>query len=480
MKICCLNLPWEEAGSWGIRAGCRFPNLMPSRHNSYVPFPFLLAYTASFLASRGFDSIVIDGVAERCSAQSLLERLRAYAPDLILAETSTTSIRNDLRLLQEIKSHLPSAKVALYGPHVSVLPHEGLKGGVDFVLAGEPELTSHALAQAIDQGSDPAGIPGLAYRDSEGVMHVNPRPPLVKDLDSLPFPMRDTVPLESYVVPGFPTPVVFMYGSRGCPFRCSYCLWPQTLFEPGLYRFRSPENIVKEMIHVLERFPGTRSFFFDDDTFNLGRDRLLQFADEMDRRGLRIPWGMNARADNWDLELLERLKRSGLFTVRIGIESGDQRVLDRCGKALDLEQARQMLVLSDRMGIRNHVSFMVGLAGETWESVSNTIRYIKSLPVDSVQVSVAVPFPGTTYFKYVEEHNLLETLDWAQYSGSGNAVMRTETMSAAELRSAILKVRRQVYFSPRFIKRRFAYVRDLRDLFAILRKALRLLIPGAR
>jgi len=475
MKICCLNLPWEESGSWGIRAGCRFPNLMPSQHNSYVPFPFLLAYTASYLAERGFETVLIDGVAERCSPAALIERIQAMVPGLIVAETATTSLRNDLQQLQEIKAQVPTVKVALYGPHVSVLPEEGLTGAVDYVLVGEPELTSGELAHALDQGLDPRGIAGLAYREGDGSVHVNPRRGLIEDLDALPFPMRATVPLDRYVVPGFPTPVVFMYGSRGCPFRCNYCLWPQTLFEPGSYRPRAPEKIVEEMLQVLDKYPNTKSFFFDDDTFNLGRERLLSFADELDRRGLKIPWGMNARADNWDKELLERLQRTGLFTLRIGIESGDQRVLDACGKGLNLEQARRMLVLSNGLGISNHVSFMVGLAGETWESVHNTVAYIKSLPVDSVQFSVAVPFPGTEYYRYVEAHQFFETRDWSLFSGSENAVMRTEQMSAAELRRAITQVRRRVYFSPRFIRRRFAYVRDFRDLYAILRKVFRLL-----
>jgi radical SAM superfamily enzyme YgiQ (UPF0313 family) len=230
---------------------------------------------------------------------------------------------------------------------------------------------------------------------------------------------------------------------------------------------------------VLEHFPDTRSFFFDDDTFNLGRARLVRFAEEMKRRGLRIPWGMNARADNWDRELLERLVQTGLFTLRIGIESGDQEVLDRCKKGIDLEAARQMLRMSDELGISNHISFVIGLPGESRDSVDNTVRFIKSVPVDSVQFSVAIPFPGTEFHDELERRGHIVTRDWRKYNGYDHVVMRTESLSAEEVMEAITRARRRVYLSPRFIKRRLAYLRDLRDLGALARKVYRLLMPRA-
>jgi radical SAM superfamily enzyme YgiQ (UPF0313 family) len=477
MRVCLVNPPWEDNGRWGIRAGCRFPNLMPRKHNSYVPFPFLLAYTGAYLESSGVDVLLIDGVAERCDTPSFLARIRLFSPDLVVAETASTSLAHDLELLSQVKSENPSAHVTLYGPHVSVLPQDALiSPAVDSVALGEPEHTIRELVESLGQGKGLERILGLAYREADGAIRFNPRRPLIQDLDSLPYPKRAELPMERYSVPGFPSPVVFMYASRGCPHRCTFCLWPQTIFEKGNYRPRAPERIVEEMAHVLDEFPSTRSVFFDDDTFNIGRDRLIRFADELDRRKIRIPWGMNARADHWDRELLERLAATGLFTLRLGIESGDQAVLDTCGKALNLEDARNNLHLAHEVGIRNHVSFMIGLAAETPDSVEKTIRFAKSIPADSVQFSVAVPFPGTDYHRYVEAQGFLVTRDYRLYSGSDNAVMRTEAMSAEEIRHAIVHARRRVYFSPRFIARRLRYVRDPRDLLAIVRKVTRLLV----
>lgn len=480
MKVCVVNAPWEEGDRWGIRAGCRFPNLTIKRTNSYVPFPFLIAYAASYLESHGFDVLAIDGVAERCDRESFLRRIADYAPDLIVAETSTTSLLHDLELLGEVKTRQPAARVAIYGPHVSVRPEDALESPViDFVINGEPEITSGELARALDEGSDVARVAGLVLRGKGGsIEKTAPRTPLA-DIDTLPLPMRRGLPMDRYAVPGFPSPVVFMYGSRSCPFQCTFCLWPQTIYAGASFRPRAAEKIVDEMEAVLREFPDTKSFFFDDDTFNLGRSRLIRFADEMKRRGLSIPWGMNARADNWDRELLERLIETGLFTLRIGIESGDQEVLDRCKKGIDLGEAREMLKLSGELGISNHISFVIGLPGETRETVESTVRFIKSVPADSVQFSVAIPFPGTEFHDQVEQAGHIVTRDWPKYNGYDHVVMRTESLSADEVMQAITRARRKVYFSPRFIKRRLGYLRDLRDLGALARKVVRLVLPRA-
>lgn len=480
MKVCVANAPWEQDGKWGIRSGCRFPNLMPKKHNSYVPFPFLLAYTAAYLESRGCEVLAIDGIAERCSHDAFLDRVSGFGPALLVAETATTSFQHDLALLDRLKQRTPEIRIALYGPHISAIPQDALNHhAIDFAINGEPELTSLELAETLSGKGDLSKVLGLVYRDSNGQTRMNPRRPQLADIETLPYPKRDGLPLHRYHVPGFPEQVMFIYASRGCPFQCTFCLWPQTVFERGTYRPRAAEKIVNEMVYLRKKYPSVRSFFFDDDTFNLGRARVMEFAAQMKRHNLKIPWGMNARADHWDREMLERLIETGLFTLRIGIESGDQAVLDRTKKGLNLEQARKTLELTHSLGIENHVSFMVGLAGETPESIENTIRYIKSIPVDSVQISVATPFPGTELHQFVQNKGFIVNNDWSQYSGSENAVMRTESMSADEIREAIVHLRRKVYFSPRFVRRRLSYVKNVSDLVALSKKVVRLALHRA-
>jgi radical SAM superfamily enzyme YgiQ (UPF0313 family) len=478
MKACFLNLPWEEDNRRGIRAGCRFPNLQAKHTNSYVPFPFLLAYAASYSQLHGAQAMCIDGIAERCPLTSVIQRVRAFAPDLVVAETSTTSLAHDLAALAAIKRAAPATRIALYGPHVHERAEDGLREpAVEFVLRGEPEATSLELLRTICSGRSGARLSGVIARDGEGLV-AGPDRPLIHDIDSLPYPMREGMPLTAYNVPGFPPPVMFIYGSRGCPYPCTFCLWPQTMLK-GNYRMRAGEKIAEEIAWVLEHYPQTRSFFFDDDTFNLGRERCLRFAAEMERRKLRVPWGMNARADNWDRELMERLVRTGLFTIRVGVESGDPDVLSRTKKGITLDQVRATLKLAHSLGVRNHVSFMIGLPGETERSVDNTIRFIKSVPVDSVQFSVAIPFPGTSLFREVEQRGLLLSSEWPQFNGFDHVVARTDEMTIEAIHRAIDRARRSVYLSPRFILRRLSYIRDFRDLSALVHKALRLVTPWA-
>ena len=477
MRTAFVNLSWEENGRTGIRAGCRFPNLTIKKTNSYVPFPFLLAYAASYSESRGVEVLCIDGVAERATLSSVLKRIHDFSPDLIVAEISATSLKYDLVALERLRDMVPKSPIAVYGSHTDVRPLDALNcQAISFVIKGEPEQTSYELVRAISKKEAPFGVAGLTFRNVAGDLMQSPSRQPILDLDSLPYPKRHGMPMDNYHVPGFPNPVTFMYGSRGCPFKCTFCLWPQTNLK-GNYRNRAGEKIAAEMAWVLEQFPNTKSFFFDDDTFNLGRTRVMNFAAEMKRLKLRVPWGMNARADNWDRELMERLVETGLFTLRIGIESGDQTVLDRTLKEINLDQARKTLEMSHGLGIKNHLSFVIGLPGETPESVENTIQFIKSVPADSVQFSVAVPFPGTALHDYVTRNNLLVTEDWSKYNGFDHVVMQTEAMSAGDVARAVTRARRKVYFSPQFIKRRLGYIRNLDDFGAIARKAWRLVAP---
>lgn len=480
MKACVVNPPWEVADRTGIRAGCRFPNLTYRNTNRYIPFPYLVGYTASYLESHGVDVLAIDGCAERVPVEAFCDRITRFEPDLLIAETSTTSLGYDLEVLARLRRAVPDIRIAVYGSHTDVRPEDALvANGADYVIQGEPELTSLELLRDVAGGGDGSAIAGVARRDPEGRIVVGPRRGLVPDIDALPYPKRDAFPMETYHVPGFPHPVAYMYAGRGCSYKCNFCLWPQTT-SPGAFRPRSGEAIVAEMAWVLERYPRTRSFFFDDDTFNLlGRKRMLAFADEMDRRGLRIPWGCNARADHWDAEVLARLVATGLFTLRLGIESGDQRVLDRTGKGLNLLEARAMLKMSDSLGIQNHIMFVIGLPGETRESVENTIAFIKSVPCHSVQFSVAIPFPGTTFYQEAQAKGHLVTDDWSKYSGFDHVVVRTDELDAEEVGKALARARRSVYFSPRFIRRRVGYIRSLRDVSALARKAFRLVSSSA-
>src|SRR5262245_37422602 len=192
MKACVVNPPWEVAERTGIRAGCRFPNLTYRNTNRYIPFPYLVGYTASYIESQGVEVLAIDGCAERCSVEDFCDRVARFGPDLVIAEISTTSLAYDLEVIRRLRRAAPWIHIAVYGSHTDVLPQDALgPDGADWVIQGEPELTSLELLRALAADGDVSRIAGLAVRNADGRVVAAPRRALIPDIDALPYPKRD-------------------------------------------------------------------------------------------------------------------------------------------------------------------------------------------------------------------------------------------------------------------------------------------------
>jgi len=439
LRIVLGNAPWRRHERTGVRAGSRWP--FTSQHadaasKGYVPFPFFLSYAASLAESRGFGVDLVDGIAEGLDEDAFVRRVRANNPDLVVLETSTPSIDVDLAMAERLKNEA-STTIALSGPHASVFAQDVLRNPfVDYVLAGEYEETVSDLASAIEAGSDLNGVRGLCFR-KDGAVVANPRRDLL-DLNGLPWPARHLLPMYAYndAFAGMPIPNVQMQASRGCPYGCIYCLWPQVMYGGRTYRTRDPVDVVNEMEWLLKHYE-FKSVYFDDDTFNIGKKRMLQLCHEVSRRKIDIPWGIMARADTSDEETLKAMKDAGLYAIKYGVESGVQSLLDASGKSLDLEKTKHTVLLTKRLGIRVHLTFMFGLPGETHNTVDKTVQTALDLDPDSIQFSLATPFPGTEYFELADKRGLLLTKDWRMYDGLASPVIRTEQMTAQELQKAL-------------------------------------------
>jgi radical SAM superfamily enzyme YgiQ (UPF0313 family) len=233
-----------------------------------------------------------------------------------------------------------------------------------------------------------------------------------------------------------PRPNVQMWASRGCPFRCIFCVWPQLMYNSNRYRTRDPVDVVDEMEWLVNEY-GFRAVYFDDDTFNIGKERILRICDEINQRGLNIPWAVMARADTSDKETLEKMAKAGLYAIKYGVESGVQELVDRCGKALDLGKVKEAVEITKALGIKVHLTFTFGLPGETRETIKRTIDFAVELEPDSVQFSLTVPFPGTRYFEILDRSGLLLSKNWTEYDGSYLTVIRSEELSREELEEAI-------------------------------------------
>ncbi|MET0388731.1 MAG: radical SAM protein, partial [Polyangiales bacterium] len=326
MKVALLNPPWQRPGHYGVRAGSRWPHFEKAG-SRYMPYPFYLGYAAALLEERGFEVAVFDGCATRERDADFLDRVRAFAPNLIVQENATASIDVDLRWAELLKAAL-GVPLLMTGPHVGHMAEQLAEyRHITALAGGEWEYTALEVAERLRAGRPLSGTLGLVHRATDGSVVQEPRRPNVEKLDELPFPHRRTLDMARYHDnPGdLPGPSLQLIGSRGCPYKCHFCVWPQVVYNDNRYRTRSARNIADEIEHAfrVDGFPYA-SYYFDDDTFNIGDKRLSELADELILRGLEhIPWGAMCRADTIKKETLEKLRRAGLVAVKYGVESGN-------------------------------------------------------------------------------------------------------------------------------------------------------------
>ncbi|MDD2702970.1 MAG: radical SAM protein, partial [Candidatus Omnitrophica bacterium] len=356
LKVLLANLPWQRGGKWGVRAGSRWPHIKDEKESGYLPFPFFLAYAAALLHKHGYEAILIDAVAEQIQEHEFLERFVLKGFDYLVAETSIPSFEDDMRFLRRIAEF--GIPIILAGPNTEIFQPSFLERHpfISFVMCGEYELTLLDLLRCIEEKKDFADVRGLVYRKDGTAIKNASRGHF--SLDILPWPLRDTLPMEKYLdAPGgMRTPSVQMMASRGCPYRCQFCLWPQVMYQGHHYRVRNYIEVVDEM-EFLVKEKGFKSVYFDDDTFNLGRERMLALCREIRKRGLhKTQWAIMARPDLMDEELLDNFKKAGLYAVKYGVESSAQPLVNDIGKGMDLKKTERMIRYTKKLGIKVHLT----------------------------------------------------------------------------------------------------------------------------
>jgi len=271
----------------------------------------------------------------------------------------------------------------------------------------------------------------------------NPKfPPF--DINLLPWPNREQLPMNKYWdLPGdIPFPSVQMYASRGCPFGCTFCLWPQIMYQGNHYRTRDIKDVVDEMEYLVKdrKF---KSVYFDDDTFNIGKERILRFSRLIRERGLHnIPWAIMARPDLMDEEILSEMKSAGLWSIKYGVESVSEKLLVSCQKNMNFKKTDQMIKMTKNLGIKIHLTFTFGLSGETKDSIQKTIDYALSLQPNSVQFSILTPFPGTRLFEELDKQSRILIKDWSKYDGHYHCVFQPDNLTAEDLEKAKMRAYR--------------------------------------
>jgi len=452
-------------------------------------FPMWLAYAAGYAEQEGHNIDLIDAPADGMEPAEVLNRLRDFGADLVVVDTSTPSIYNDADFCQSIKEVLPEAFVLLVGTHVSALPEESLalNDAVDAVAIGEFDLTVRELADSLESGNrELQAITGLCFNSEQGVVNTGPRELLV-DLDQLPFVSKiykRFLNIEKYFNPNALFPMVTITTSRGCPHRCIFCVYPQTMMGHKV-RLRSVDNVVDEIEYIKENFPGVKAIFFEDDTFPANRKRCVTICQEMIRRRINISWTANARAD-LDYETMQVMKDSGCRCMCVGFESGSQLLLDNIKKKIKVDNTQAFMSAARKAGILIHGCFMVGHPGETRETMEQTLKLAIKLNPESIQVYPVMVYPGTAAFRWYDERNLIKTKDfskWITPSGLHNTVIRGEELTSEELVQFCDDARRAFYLRPGyFIYKLVQMVKQPREIRRNLKSAktfLKYLLQGS-
>lgn len=445
LKVLLINPPWDTGGKGvGCRTNTRWPHI---RKDKYLLFPIYLAYTASILKEKGIQVKVIDAIADGMDSQKVIDCVKKERPTHCFIESSTPTISQDLINTRYIKDNTNS-KVFLMGAHPTVFHNELIRENpwLNGVIRGEFEFT----VRDISLGLDYSEICGLTYRDGSNIK-INPDRPLIENLDNLPFPAWHQFDLKKYESHLYISPSALIIATRGCPFHCTYCLWPQVLYGHNQRR-RSPENICDEIERLINLYK-IRHIRFDDDTFALNKQYVIDICDEIIRRGLnkKITWNCFGHISQPDMEMYKRMAQAGCIKIAVGVESGSEKILKIMNKKIDIEKAKQTVKNCHKAGIEIYCDFMIGFPYETEEDIQKSIDLAIDLDPDYIQVSYAVPYPGTKmYSEGIQKGFLRHMTDWEKYA-SCEPMIDTGSISMEKLEKLHLEFWRKFYLRPVFI-----------------------------
>lgn len=440
MRILLLNPPTPD-GKGFIREGrCTqeggvWTTLWP---------PISLANIGAVLERDGHEVEAMDAASLGYPREQLLSDIAAHPPDAVVWSTGTPSIAVDLALADEIRACAPDSRTAVFGTHVTALDESSLEQtpGLDAIFRNEPEATVSEWVSRLEDRSSWSSIQGLSYRDAAG-FHRNPDRPFLSDLDALPDPAWHLFDLDVYRLPLKGTRFLMVTPHRGCPYPCSYCT-AQTFYGAKLRR-RSIER-VRDEIERNVKVHDVREHFFWSDTFTIDKRYVLDLCEAIEPLG--VTWASNSRVDTLDDELAAAMRKAGCWMLSFGIESGDQALLDAVGKRAEVEQAEQAVATAKRAGIKVAGHFVLGLPGETAESLDKTLALAKRLPLDFEQFYCAVPFPGSRLYDEAREKGWLGDAPFDQFR-QDEALLELPGLSPEEVMKYRERAYRRFYSRPR-------------------------------
>lgn len=421
--------------------------------------PSGLLYVAAVLRDAGHGVSVIDGAFT--SHKNMLAEIKKINPDFLGVSIVSMLWAHGKQLIDAAKKQNPKMFIAAGGPHPTTLSKEVMKEckGVDAIICGEGELTTKDLADALEKKKNLDSVKGIIYRAGKKVVSTKPRP-LLKDLDTLPYPAFDLVDIKKYrpsVGHYKKLPYIGVVMSRGCPMNCLYCY----KLTGNIIRERNPIKVVDEIEHYVKAY-GIKEVKFWTEWFTYKKETVMAFCDELTKRKLNIVWSCTARVDNLDEEMLRKMKEAGCWYLQFGIESGVQKNLNTLRKGTTIKQIEDAVALTHKVGLKSFCSYILGIPGETFEEAKQTIEFACKLNSFYAEFFPLTPFPGTDL--YTDVHKYGRMVGSMSELTMHHIPFVPHSMTKEQLAYLQKYAFRRYYSRPSFILMRLASIRSFEDL----------------
>ena len=473
MKIFFVDTPplldWDPSSKF-TKGGRRYPGLSVTGEKTYN---YLVLQTISVLREiQGFKDLeFIDAQVRGYSVAKLIEYIAERKPEMIVMYIEQIKFNVDLFLINELKKRI-NTFVVFVGPLATAMDKEIIEKypAVDCVCRGEFDYIIGEIAECVSQNKNLDEISGITFRKEGQVIKSGPSRH-VEDLDRLPFPAYDLIKFNDYTESVFvELPTATMITSRGCPHQCIYCWFPQTMYSHK-WRAQSPERVVSEIEYLVNNF-GVKEIRIDDDIYELDKKRVMDICRLIIERKIKISYAPQCRADLLDEEMIKMLKSSGCSRIMIGNESGNQMILDKIKKKLDLKDTARIVKLLKKYKIDVHTCFMIGFPWDSEETIRDTIKFACALNTEFCQITIATPLPGTEYYRMVKANGNLITEDLSKYDGFSSPVVKYDHLTKEKIAALEIEAYRKYFLRPRYFAMMFLRMfRSAAYFFQMLRFA---------
>lgn len=432
--------------------------------------PLDLMMISGYLRKEGFENTLLDANSSRRTIEEVEDSIKSMRPDIVFFSTSTCTIYKDLFVARVAKEINPSIITVAIGTHVMALSEETFKGSefLDVIIySNEWEQASLNIVKNI---SNLILANGIFFRTSSGEIVKTDYQHPIENLDELGFPAHDKIEKRLYGDPtskGYPKTMVM--GQKACINNCSFCCQPAFFGAPVL-RQRSIEHFLSELKLVQQL--GFREVMFNDATLTADMEWAASLFEGMIKNNIDLTWNCSTRAERVNPDILKLMKRAGCHTIALGMESVDKTVLRNIRKNIEPEQIRESVSMIRKQGIDTILFCVVGFPGETKESIEKTISFLKTLDTTFITLGIAVPAPGTDFYRYVEENDYLLTKDWSLYDPMKKPVFSYPWLTSDEIAYYSTHGLRQFYLRPKYISERLRSIRSVSEAVAYFRNFL--------